>query len=308
MSLNIIDFVKKLLPSVDKNDVESDLEISQQSLDDLLSIYADLTAFIDKVGISSSKTKKTINEIYHELERAKPSIKLGNKKNIATDLIRLLTNAKENSNTLAERLQKDISEVTVTGSLEAYKANLLSAAAHYRFLTQYATDLANYIYTNEQEDLNKSSSDSLLNPAQVKYIENKAWIFGKIIAGYGQPSDVFTEKLDNIAQVNINKEENEAIEDRYGVNSHVELVDGLPRGFIGSPIYTIRLVFAQWEADRYREMKDKKKLLELRYYYLSAMKDRGEADLDIEKEIEYLQKRITKLDYKMSKIEESVDD
>lgn len=306
MSLNIIEFVKKLLPVVKKDDVESDLEISIEALEDIQAIYSDLNSYIQKVGIKSKDVKKVIDEIYKELDKAKPSLKLSSRKSFAADFLTLLTNIKQNANVIQSELEKNISESTVTGALEAYKANLLSAVAHYRFMTKYAIDLANYIYTKDTSE-EEVPKDSLLNSAQIKEVENNCWIFGKLITGYGQPQEVFTKKLQNIAQVNISKDDNDSLLEHYAHSGGVELIDGLPQGFIGSPIYTIRLVFAQWEADRYREIKDKKKLLELRHYYLSQLKENGQADISVEKEIEYLQKRITKLDYKLSKIEESIE-
>lgn len=307
MSLNIIEFVKKLLPVVKKDDVQSDLEISIEALEDIQAVYSDLNSYIQKVGIKSKEVKKVVDDIYKELDRAKPELKIGNKKSFAADFLSLLTNIKSNADVIQSELESNVSDSTVTGAIEAYKVNLLSAVAHYRFMTKYAIDLANYIYTKDTEEADVPK-DSLLNSAQIKDIENNSWIFGKLLAGYGQPTDVFAKKLKNIAQVNISKDDNDALLEHYGHNANVELIDGLPHGFIGSPIYTIRLVFAQWEADRYRELKDKKKLLELRFYYLSQLKEDGQTDISLEKEIEYLQKRITKLDYKLSKIEESVID
>ena len=87
----------------------------------------------------------------------------------------------------------------------------------------------------------------------------------------------------------------------------IDLFDNLPTGFIGSPIYTVGLVFAQWEADRHKELKDKKKLLELRLLHLRLLQEQGKGDANQEKEITYLQRRVTDIDYKVSKIESSLD-
>lgn len=66
-------------------------------------------------------------------------------------------------------------------------------------------------------------------------------------------------------------------------------------------------MFATWEAQRYQSLKDKKKLLELRYLHLKMLQESGNSDANMEKDIMYLQKRCTDIQYKLTKIEESVD-
>lgn len=87
---------------------------------------------------------------------------------------------------------------------------------------------------------------------------------------------------------------------------HVDLFANLPQGFVGSPIYSIRLIFAQWEADRYRGLKDRKKMMELRLLHLTLLKENGNTDVDVEKEIIYLQKRVSDIDFNLDKIEASI--
>ena len=111
-------------------------------------------------------------------------------------------------------------------------------------------------------------------------------------------------ELGRLSTAFVHRQQIEAV-DFY--SDKVDVFNNLPQGFIGSPIYSVRLVFAQWESDRYRALKDKKRLLELRYLHLKLMKDQNQSDINIEREITHLQKHITTIDYKLSKIEESLE-
>lgn len=305
---NILEFVKKLLPTINKSDVLSDFETSLEAIDELQSLYSDLASYLDKNTIKSKEAKKVIDEFLAELYKSKDLPKINKRENFARVVLTLLENIKLNAKFLYDELDNNLSESTVTGSLEAKRANLLRSVAHYRFMTKMLTDLLNYIYTNEMSEENKHlAEEGKLNPHQVKELLNNLWILAKCVAGYAEDSDKFKAKVEKLSQVQLSKEENETIEALYSHSDDIDLIQGLPHNFIGSPIYTIRLVFAQWQAQRYHEMKDKKKLLELRLQYLRQLKEKGEADINLEKEIEYLQNRITKLDYKLAKIEESAN-
>jgi hypothetical protein len=132
------------------------------------------------------------------------------------------------------------------------------------------------------------------------------WIFAKLLSVYGLPSDEFKEIVEKVPDIVVLKDEAEKAISLHNIAEAEPLVV-LPDNFIGSPIYALRLAYATWQAERYKELKDKKKLLELRYLHYKYLKEQGEGDAMVEKEIMYLQKRINEIDYKLAKMEESVE-
>lgn len=308
MSLNISGFIKKLLPSFDKSDLESDLEISLESISTIQETYANIEQ-ISKVANFKSKAVKTLlKEFYKEFGDVKSKFKLAPHDNIGVDTVNLFKNVKINGDYLLKEISDAVNDVVVSGALTAYKANLLRAVAHYYFLTRFALDLANFFFTVEAEEAGMElGKDYRLNNKQKEFITKNLWIYARMLAVYGQDHDAFKSKLEAIDEITLPKDQVDEVVDVYN-SDKVDVFDNLPNGFIGSPIYSIRLVFAQWEADRYKNLKDKKKLLELRFLHLKLMKEQSQSDINVEKEIEYLQKRITDIDYKLAKIEESVDD
>lgn len=308
MSLNISGFIKKLLPSFDKSDLESDLEISLESISTIQETYSQIEQIAKVAKFQSKAVKELVKEFYKEFDTVKHKIRLAPQDNLPLDTVNLFKNVKINGDYLLKEISDAVNDVVVSGALTAYKANLLRAVAHYYFLTRFALDLANYFYIAEAEESGMDlGKDYKLNNKQKEFIVKNLWIYARMLAVYGQDHDTFKAKLESIDEITLPKDQVDEVVDIYN-SDKVDVFNNLPNGFIGSPIYSIRLVFAQWEADRYKNLKDKKKLLELRFLHLKLMKEQSQSDINVEKEIEYLQKRITDIDYKLAKIEESVDD
>ena len=307
MSLNIAGFIKSLLPSFDKSDLESDLEISLEAIGTITDTYTNLDEIFKVAKVQHKQSKSAVKEFYKELNSIKHKVKLTPMMNLGTDTITLFKNVKLNGDLLYKEISDTVNDVIVSQALTAYKANLLRSVAHYYFITRFALDFANYLYIHEAEESNMElGKEYKLNKKQIEFIEKNLWVYARLLAVYGEEHETFKNKLDQIEEITLPKEAVDEAIDSYN-STKVDVFNNLPQNFIGSPVYSIRLVFAQWEADRYKSMKDKKRLLELRYLHLKLMKEQGTSDVNVEREIEYLQKNITNLDYKLSKLEESVD-
>jgi len=305
---NIFSFINKIMPSFNKSDLETDLEVSISYINEaVLPTYKDLESLYSVNDIISTKGKKIVTDFYKELSIKDSKVKITPQKNIGKDIYTLISNVGLNALYVQVEFKKFLSNTVITSNLTAKKAFYLRAIGHIYFMSKYATDLANYLYINEtlvvQKDLDTSYK---LAPKQEKYIVDNIWVFARLLSTYGLSNENFKDKIYTLSDVVIPTEVTEDTGMHTG--PEVDIIDNISTNFIGSPIYQIRLVFAQWEADRYKDLKDKKKLLELRALYFRLLKEKGQADATIEKELEYLQKRVTDLDYKISKMEESVND
>ena len=307
MNLNIGGFIKRLLPSFSKSDLETDMEISLEAISTVNDVYTALEEVFKVAPPSSKEATDVIKEFYKELGHVKHKVKLSPVKNIATDTLTLFKNIKTNGDYLYKEISDAINDVVISQALTAYKANLLRSVGHYYFMTKFALDLSNFFYVTEAEssdmDLNKEYK---LNKKQKEFITKNVWIYARMVALYGEPHEVFKAKLEDISEVMLPKDEVDNAVDFYSADK-IDLFDNLPNGFIGSPIYSIRLIFAQWEATRYRALKDKRRLLELRYLHMKLMKEQGQSDVNMEKEIEHLQSRITTMDKEIYDIEKEIE-
>jgi hypothetical protein len=269
--------------------------------------YAQLEE-IQKVAKFTSKASKTlIAEFYKEISSVKHKVKLSSSKNIATDTRTLFTNVKLNGEFLLKEISDALNDVIVSQALTAYKANMLRAVAHYYFLTRFSLDFLNYLYVVEAgETKTEFSNDYNLNKKQCEFVAKNLWIYARLLAVYGDEPEAFKSKINEIEEITLPKEKMDEVIDVYS-SSKIDLVNNLPQGFIGSPIYSIRLIFATWEAQRYTQLKDKRKLLELRKLHLDLLKQNGQSDIGMEREIAYLQKRLTTIDHSLAQTDKDLE-
>ena len=306
MSSNIVSFIKSLLPSFSKSDLETDMEISLEAIESIMSTYSSLEEVLKVTKIESKASQAVLKQFYKELQDFKPKAKLSNNHNLAVDTLALFTNVKANGDYILREVSDSVNDVVVSQALTAYKANLLRAVAHYYFMSRFALDLANFIYVNEVEEAGSDlTKEGRLNNKQREFITKNVWVYARMLSVYGSDHATFKDRIGSIEEITLPKEQIEEVVDAYN-SDKVDVFNNLPQGFIGSPIYSIRLIFAEWEATRYQHLKNQKKLLELRLLHLKLLKENGQSDVILEKEIVYLQKRTTDVDHQLAKIEEDV--
>lgn len=308
MSTNLSSFIKSLLPSFSKSDIESDLEISLEYIPVIVDNYNNLAAAM-KVESSPKFHNKEVQDLiktfYKEMSSSKTKVKL-RKNNFPLDMVTLFNNAKPNGEWLLKEISDGLNDVVMSQALNTYNANLMRSVPHFYFVTKYATDLLSFIYIKESEQAGMElDSDFKLNKKQEEFITKNIKLYTRIIAKLGNEPDAFIKEYDGIVRYNIPQDKVEELIHQHR-GDKIDLFDNLPSGFVGSPIYSIRLVYATWEANRVRALRDKKKLLELRLANYRLMKENGTSDVTVEKEISYLQKKVTDIDYKLAKMEEGL--
>ncbi len=299
---NLVGFIKSLiLPSYSKSDIETDMEISLEYIPVIIEHYSSLGVVIKDAPIQAKQSKDLIKDIYKDLDKSK--VKLSRNSNLGQDVVTLMSNAKVNGEYVLKEISDSINDTIMSQALTAYKSNILRTVPHFYFITRYALDLLNYLYIKEVEHSKMETGKGYnVNKKQEEFLVKNAWLFSRLIALYGSDPAHFKKQVESLSDVTIPKDSvEEAVQQFSG--DQLDIFNNLPQGFIGSPIYSIRLVFAQWEADRYRSLKNKRKLLELRLLHLKLQKEQGVSDSNIESEIIYLQQSVTDMDFKLAKIE-----
>jgi len=309
MSLNLVSFIKSLLPSFSKSDIESDIETSLEAVKVVDSVYTDYSQIYKVAKPTDDGVKKLIKEFYKEESKTSHKVKLSRNQDFPSDIITLFKNIEINGKYIADQISDSINDVIVSQALTAYKANILRTVPHFFFITKYALDFINYIYVQESVKASEESFDKsfLLNKKQIELIEKNMWIFARLVTVYGNDHEVFKQMIADLEEVTIPKEQVEEVISSYS-SDKIDIFNNLPNSFIGSPIYSIRLIFVQWAADRHKYLMDKKRLLTLRYAHLKLLQEQGHGDLNTEKEINYLQSRLVTIDKKLYDLEKDLED
>ena len=71
-----------------------------------------------------------------------------------------------------------------------------------------------------------------------------------------------------------------------------------------NPIYHVRMMIADWQVNRFKAADEERKLLEFKLLKMK-MTDGGKRDANVDRQIEYTEGRLQKLNYKLMEMEKS---
>lgn len=298
--MKIINFIKSLLPHIDKEDVMEDVDNTKSELvSGVIPSYQSAVIYFKATAIKSDNNQDIQKVFYRNYEiKAR-----GKKSSVVEDVSTALANVKINLDYLSDQVENLFSRDIIKDGLTIRKAILLRGVEHMTFITRYSLDLLNLIYINEAKSVNAELTEGFsTSDRTVKLTEKNLFIFARLLYWYSQDLEKFKITLSRGKEAILNDETTQNVIALYNEEEVDPIASGLVSEFEGNPIYHIRLIIAEWQSDRYKSFKDKKKMLELRLLHLKSMETGS--DPKLEKEIEYIQDRITSIEYKMSKMEQ----
>lgn len=308
--MNIISYLKSLLPSFKKDRVLEDSRIVKTELE-TVSIISYVEA--EKVFTGWTFKSKQMQDYIKIFNRNfKPGAGFGAKDNIVTSIRKALEKLLETHGVVEDKLQTHLEDVIMTEGVTCLKANLLQMLEGISFISKYSYKFLNYIYiveTSTQNDQNEAEFiKSNLSPADIAYIESSFVYFTVLLSTLAKSKQEIEKIIEKIPDILINSTNADAISstighDKLSPMSNHGLIQGPNPTIFNNPIYHIGLMVAEYQANRYKLSKETKKVLELRLLNLQLIQQKN-PDAKLEKEIEYIQSRIQGLDFKIKKMEE----
>ena len=296
--MSIISFIKSLLPRLQKADIEEDIRVTLKELSQLaIPEYYTASTSTDVVKFTSDEVKLFEKAFYNNVK-----LKSSGKSFIAdihAALQRMHTNLVYLQKLATEVLEADL----INEGLTAKKAHIVQAVSKIAFTSNFSISFLDYIYTLETAALD-TENQTQIPPAQKKYFDSKYLSFYQCLDSYGMDPDKFQKVFTEIPEVALTSKNAESVLQVFKP-TQIEPFGGFSKGFTGSPIYNVRLVVAEWQGRRYNANKDKKKLLELKLLNLKSLQDKT-PNPRLQQEIDYIQKRVDKLDHYLRDFEESV--
>lgn len=299
--MKLLNFIKTLLPHIEKNDTLEDLRVTVSELETVTIPSYESAA--DHFKINKIRSKE-VNDLSHKFYKECDPNGITKQKSFIADISRRLENVKANAEYITDSIEKLFEHDIISEGLTVQKAILLRTAGDISFVVRYSTDLLNYIYDQEASVRDK---DLTIPPIVVKQIEKNFKQFVYLISDLGMDNKKFSKILVKVPDVVITDSNTDNLEAVYRPDQLDPLNSSHITGFTSSPIYVVRLSIASWQAGRYKAAKNKKKLLELRLLQAKTI-DGENKNAKLEKEIEYTQSRLDKINKQLADFEEELGD
>lgn len=297
--MRILDFIRSMLPRLRKDQILEDLRITEGELKNSVTpAYDDAEKFFKTAKLKSKDSAEMSTTFYRNYKASRV-----NKQNMVLEIGSRIKNVVANLKFVSEQNEDLLERDVFKDGLTAKKAILVRSAEQLSFVSRYAIDLLNLVYLNETKEMGGAVHD--LVPIQKSKLTGNVGNFAAILSIFGEEPEKFQKQFDTMPDVVINEKTFSSLAAVYTDDNLDPLHIPLVSGFESNPIYHLRLLVAEWQADRYKVYKDKKRMLELRLLNLKML-DEKNPDPKVEQEIEYIQNRIEGLEFKMKKMEEAV--
>ena len=301
--MKLFEYVKGLMPHIEKSRVTEDLRITSAELDQVAIPSYRVAAEHFKSSKMRSKANQSITTDFYRAFKGQGS----KRSNLADEIYARLPDVLENVAYITDQVETILERDVIREGLTAKKVSLIRAAEGMSYISRYSVDLLNYLYINESAELGTETDDALaLSPAQIRHVEHNITRFAQLFTDLGVPNTVLAKIILAVPDVIINDRTSSGLQGLYREVELDPLSAGYMTGFVGNPIYHVRLIVAEWQASRYKANKDKKKMLELRLLHLKMAQDRR-SDPKLDQEIEYLQGRIDRIARYMTEVETSLE-
>lgn len=297
---NLFDYVKSLLPKFGKDKVSELVRQTQSELTSyVIPSYREAENSLSRRKFVSPKV-----DAFHQTLKRNIHVKDGD--NIVTALRKALEQVLKNNQIIEIHIGETFEDEVVVAGITVLKVNLLQLIETTSFISRYATKFLNYVYIVEKASLSNDDNYILsqLSKGEVEWLEKRYLDFCFSLSILTKSEKEVLAAIASIPDVSIS-ENSAAINSVLG-NKADPL--GLKRlsGFTNNPIMHVRLLVAQYQANRYKEQKETNTILKLRLIDLRNTFDKTPS-AKVEQEIEYMQRRIDKLSNEIREAEQSVE-
>lgn len=310
--MKALQFLKSLLPNFQKSTVLEDIRLTKLVLVTVTQpAYAEAMRLFGNRKLSNAELKNDWDIYRRQVKGATGpntvyAIDKSFKPMIGTlDLIETLVEKDYND---------DIEGVGVT----YYKAAVLQMQESISFAADYALKYLNYILVVETAELFDDNGlhrdadgqitvideiNANITPAELRWLKERFQDFCTVMNTLSRPTPAIKADFEKIPDINITEQGDRHVQSTIGASK----VDPFMHSLIPvamNPIYHVRIKWANWQHNRHEQAKAEKEVLELRLLRMERQLQ-GKKDPALEREIEYVQKRIDDLRDRIRKEEEA---
>ena len=289
-------YLASLLPAFTKERVLEDCRMTSAELKETAIPLYD-------TAVKAFKGHKFKNEQVLDMQTVFGRVVKGHGGGLLVGVQSALEQTLKNLDEIESMVDRVYSEEVAGVGMTYLKANLLQFTEWCSFVSKYSRRLLIYtliLETSEYPDSGPTLSESL-EEAEVEWLKGHFVHFCTAVNAVAQPTDKIKSAIANIPDINITKDNYESLKSTMGEAK----IDPFSVGLIPiwlNPIYHVRMAVAEWRADRYRGQKEEKKVVELRILNLKRMQE-NKPDARVQKEIDYSQTRLSKINHSLEMME-----
>lgn len=203
-----------------------------------------------------------------------------------------------------DALEKELVHDLARDGITYPKATLLQLLDLSTFYSRYARRFLLMCYVCEIPEVNKEvSKDRPFSPIEVRQMEEQFQAFLSVMEVFHREEKQFVAALTSIPDMLVDLDNLEVSHQVAGTTN----LNPMALGFIKhtwNPIYHIRIAVANWQNTRCLAAEAEHKALEYRLIQMRAALN-GENNAALEKNIEYTEKRLNKLNADIAKLEKA---
>ena len=297
--MEILKYVNSLLPNFRKDRLLEDARIVRTELQN-----STITSYRSAMDVLNNKV---ISKDFKQIEKNYfTAVAAANSKGMVADIWTRMTQLEKIATTVEALIEKDFEGEVVVAGITLYKVSLIKTLELISFSSRYALRLLNYLYIVETEATTGEQSYLVnqLSKGEVNDLYSKMNVFGRALRTLTTGHKDFVKSIRDVPDVLVNEDTEAALATFGAIKIDPTGLHAL-QGFTKNPIYHLGLIVAEYQSTKYKENKEFKLNLELRLMNLTTIRDSGQSDPGIEREIEMVQSRIDKLSETIRNSEES---
>ena len=272
------------------NVIETVLAVDNSITNNILPVLNNVLE-LDKGVLNKNKTLTAINKLSNT--RFTDNVDLINK------IKEFFLEIQDNKDTLIANIKSNCPSVITVKTLTCKQAATLKVVNDLTSMSLFVLDLVNAFLA-----LETGNGTSNLSKAQLASLDACSRDFVAVFDSYYKKLNKLIKDLKDVSAELINQSESDTTNNIIS-STNGKQVD-LPsdtNGFLGNPIYHIRMWFVERSLAKLQILEDKKKLIELRIQQIRA-NEKNLPDEQIAKMINYYEEELSNIEYKITKIKE----
>lgn len=298
--MELMTFIKSLLPFMKKDQVIEDLAVTLREMEThVIPSYDNAIKTYEKLRLKS-KEGISLNKVFYTGFKGRTGAAL----NLIVSIQKSLPNVLANIRSLEELASKELDTDIVAEGISAKKANLIQLSTYASFISSFSMDVIEYITFFETQAISKDPSEDSIPKYRLQYIQDNILNYGRLLLLFSGSGRDFLSDFEKIPDITITSNNYSAASGIYNDRRLNPYGASLTQRFESSPIYHIRLVITEWQTARYKANEEKKQYLQLKLLELET-ELQNNPNLGLQKEIIYTRNRIDRIEADLKEMRES---